>query len=257
MAKKIELYDDFANYYDLMVDWDSRLAGESAFLREVLETTNATRVLDLACGTGMHAILFARWGFEVVAADPSKKMLEIARKNAQAAGVSVDFIPVGFGELSKTIEQQFDVVYCLGNSLPHLLSDRELMDAARDVIAVLRPDGKLVAQNRNYDKVWAEKNRFMPLEAVEREGRDIVFFRFLDFAADLITFNIATMIRQADKSWSYTVSSTKHRPVFRDDLDRVLSGVGFHPVRFYGDLKGNSYIKDVSGDLVVVATKPV
>lgn len=255
MTKKIELYDEFADYYDLMVDWQSRLDSESAFLHSVIDTAGAKRVLDLACGTGMHSILFARWGLDVVAADPSESMLTKARANAMEAGVKVDFIQAGFGEMA-VYGRDFDVVFCLGNSLPHLISAHELSDALRDVYQVLRPGGVFLTQNRNYDKVWAEKNRFMPVDAVERDGKEIIFFRLLDFHAELITFNIVTLVKQAGK-WSYAVRSTKHRPVFRRDLEDILVNAGFSAPRFFGDLKGSSYDVSSSGDLVALAEKAV
>jgi len=43
------------------------------------------RVLDTACGTGVHTIALAQHGFTVTGADPSPAMVERARQNAMAA----------------------------------------------------------------------------------------------------------------------------------------------------------------------------
>ena len=58
------------------------------------------RVLDAACGTGMHAIELARRGYQVSGADLSAGMIARAVENAREAGVEVDFRAAGFGELS-------------------------------------------------------------------------------------------------------------------------------------------------------------
>lgn len=54
-----------------------------------------TRLLDLGCGTGNHAIPLALRGHNVTGIDLSEAMLAIAREKAAAAGVSgaVDFHP--------------------------------------------------------------------------------------------------------------------------------------------------------------------
>ncbi len=49
------------------------------------------RVLDLGCGPGMLAIGFARRGMDVLGIDPEDEMLNAARADAEAAGVTVRF----------------------------------------------------------------------------------------------------------------------------------------------------------------------
>jgi len=97
------MYDDFSADYDRFVDWPARLALELPFIERQLRALGARRVLDAACGTGMHAIALAQRGYEVAGADLSAGMIERARKNAAAAGVEVRFEVAGFGELSATL----------------------------------------------------------------------------------------------------------------------------------------------------------
>jgi SAM-dependent methyltransferase len=47
-------------------------------------------VMDLGCGPGLLAILFAQAGMKVTAIDPEHEMLEAARDAAREAGVSLD-----------------------------------------------------------------------------------------------------------------------------------------------------------------------
>src|SRR5262249_2035947 len=49
------------------------------------------RVLELACGTGTHALALERLGYDVVATDASQDMLAVARHKGQACGSSVQF----------------------------------------------------------------------------------------------------------------------------------------------------------------------
>lgn len=50
-----------------------------------------SRVLDLACGEGRHALKAAQWGAQVVAVDQDEAKLETGREAAQRLGVEVDF----------------------------------------------------------------------------------------------------------------------------------------------------------------------
>ena len=82
-AAAVPLYDSFDDY-DRFVNWERRLAYELPFIEAQLQAANARRVLDVACGTGQHALALARRGYEVVGADLSAAMIERARENAAA-----------------------------------------------------------------------------------------------------------------------------------------------------------------------------
>jgi SAM-dependent methyltransferase len=92
---EVPLYDRFAAGYDLMTDWEARLKSEAGFLRQLFERFQVHTVLDAACGTGQHAIEFARWGLEVTGTDLSGPMIDRARENAGA--LPVRFLVVGLG----------------------------------------------------------------------------------------------------------------------------------------------------------------
>jgi len=100
---EVPLYDALSDDYDRFVNWENRLAYEMPFIERTLRGADARRVIDVACGTGMHAIELARRGYEVVGVDLSAPMIERARENALTAGVKVHFIVAGFGELAEKL----------------------------------------------------------------------------------------------------------------------------------------------------------
>ena len=65
-------------------------------------------ILDLACGTGRHSILFAEKGYVVMAVDLSKNLLAIAQKSAEEFASQSEFYPLGF----KTIFYLYKVRPC-------------------------------------------------------------------------------------------------------------------------------------------------
>jgi 2-polyprenyl-3-methyl-5-hydroxy-6-metoxy-1,4-benzoquinol methylase len=66
----------FSTEYDRFVNWPGRLRLELPFLQTQLRQGGVKRVLDSACGTGMHAIALAQEGFEAAGADISAGMIE-------------------------------------------------------------------------------------------------------------------------------------------------------------------------------------
>lgn len=245
-------YDEFSESYDGFVAWKSRLKNESPFFRKLFRRNRVRRVLDVACGTGKHAIALMQQGYEVVGADVSEGMIRRARENAAAAGLAADFVVAGFGQLRYSVGGQFDAIVCLGNSLPHLLSEESLAEALADIRAVLRQGGLFVTQNLNFDKIWREKDRFMPVSPWRARGKQMLFFRFLDFDASLLTFNVVSMTEEKGQ-WSYSVRSTNWRPIFKVDLERLLRQAGFDDLSFFADYQEKPWSPDATRDLIVVA----
>ena len=250
---QVPLYDALASDYDRFVNWEGRLAHELPFLERLFADHGVRRVLDAACGTGHHAIALAERGYEAVGADLSAPMIEQARRNATAAGLDVPFVTAGLGSLA-ALGQIFDAVLCLGNSLPHLLTDAALAEALADFDAVLQPGGLLVIQNRNFDRVWSQKERFMGPQSYSDGEREWLFVRFYDFHEQTVTFSMVRLQRAA-AAWAQDVESTELRPLFRDDLAAALAAAGFAPAIFYGGYDGSPFDPAQSNDLIVVAHK--
>ena len=214
----------------------------------------ARRVLDVACGTGWHAIALAQRGYEAVGVDISAGMIERARENAAREGVTVRFVRAGFGQLAAQVDNGFDGLICMGNSLPHVPSAEVLRETLADFAAVLRPGGALIIQQRNFDQVWSERQRFMPLQTHRDGDQEWLFFRFYDFGEERATFNMVTLRREGTR-WDYQVQATELRPIFRHHLVGLLKEVGFREIICYGNLRRVPFVPQESGNLVVVAHK--
>lgn len=258
----MSMYDTFSDDYDRFVNWPGRLAAEMPFLVQQAQTAggSAARVLDAACGTGMHAIALAQHGFITSGSDLSAAMIARARENAAKMGAAVDWRVGGFGELAQVFLDRagrFDCLFCLGNSLPHVNSAGGLAAALRDFGACLRPGGRLVLQNRNFDAVTANRERWMEPQTHRDGEREWVFLRFYDYLPDgLINFNVVTLRRETPSAeWTQSVASTQLYPLRQSDLLPALQSAGFGAVETYGGLNGQPFDAGSSGNLVVVAVK--
>jgi glycine/sarcosine N-methyltransferase len=203
----------------------------------------------------MHAIALAKQGYVTAGADLSSGMIQRAKQNAQEAGVKVDFEIVGFGSLTQTFGQgAFDVVLCLGNSLPHLLNLTDLNAALADFASCLRPGGLLLIQNRNFDAVLANHDRWMEPQMHQENSREWLFLRFYDFEPEgLINFNVVMLTRGVGEAWLQRVSSTLLYPLREAELVQGLNGAGFQHNDRYGNLAGTPFSIQSSGNLVIAS----
>ncbi len=251
------MYDSFSSDYDRFVNWQNRLTFELPFIEAQLATAGGcgARVLDAACGTGMHTLALAQRGYQAAGADLSPGMIDRARANAAAAGLDVRFEAIGFGSLAQTFGgQSFDALLCLGNSLPHLLSLSDLDAALVDFAACLRPGGLLLVQNRNFDLVLAQRQRWLEPQSHREDGNEWVFLRAYDFDPDgLIGFHVITLQRCAGGDWQQRVDSSRLYPQTQSELLAALARAGFAQPASYGSLGGEAFDPVKSGNLVVSA----
>ena len=250
-----EFYNRLAKAFDVMTDWKSRLAYEMPFIRRTLNQHNVRTLLDVACGTGWHSIALAQEGCKVLGCDASPAMIERARTNAAQAGVNVRFEVFDFTHLDK-FSETFEAILCLGNSLPHLLSQQALVKALRQMRARLKSGGVVVLHNLNYDLRLRTKPRFFSANG----DADTVVWRFADYGPKLITFHTALFERKEGEetgspgSWSVQINSTLQRPLLARALNEALARAGLVNIRHFGGLDGSAFDKEKSGDLVIVAS---
>jgi len=263
-----DFYDRQAAIHEMINDWPSRLSLVLPFIRRVLASVHARTVLDVACGGGHHAIALAREGYSTSGADVSAEMIALADRNAALAKVSVHFEQACFADIGARFGSAFDAVLCLGNSLPHVLTEAEQLAALKAMHDRLHEGGVLVLQNLNYDLRWKNRPRFFALNPVTLEGRTALVWRMADYhnpntrvpgidglcpEPGLITFHIATIEQDARGKWQASVKSTLQRPLFAADLTRWLTKVGFKDVALFGGMDSSTFDPGSSTDLVIVA----
>ena len=152
------LYDEFAQDYHWLYS-DHVLSGEPIIEenKDVLSLAErGTRILDCSYGIGMLALALARRAFKVVGSDGSKGMIEQAISAAAAAGLKIPLICSTWEELPKHLEHQFDLVFCLGNSICHCRNRDEMLRSFKGMRRVLRNGGKLII-NHVIGSIYDEK----------------------------------------------------------------------------------------------------
>lgn len=158
-------YDSMASQYDkLFEDWQAATHEQAVILNRIFSNygfDKSARVLDCACGIGTQAIGLANIGYSVTASDISDAELEEARERAAKNQADIAFLHADFRALN--FPEPFDVVICMDNALPHMLSSEELEKAVRSIVSQMAPGGLFVASIRDYDELLLSKPPYSPL----------------------------------------------------------------------------------------------
>jgi len=246
---------------DDLIDWPKRLAVERSLILRVLSDAPSKRVLDLGCGTGRHARFLAEQGYEVVAIDASETALERARRDPVPAGV--EFLLGEIGAVERSVRGHFGAAFCLGNTLPHLLSAESVSRMLVGLKRRLLPGAPVLVQTLNYDRVFSGENRALPLEFVPGTPDSPV--------PDSEIVVVRVVEPQDDGIVVLTTSALRYRPTvvpamelvdtratqlhgWKSDELRVMLEVARLPIRdVYGDMQGAPFDPLESRELVIVA----
>lgn len=134
------LYDDFHR--------DKPYGKETEFLHGKLREhgiERGGRILELACGTGEHALRLSKLGYVLTATDRSAAMIELARKKARRQKLTVRFLQCDMTKLPAP-DRKFDAAICLFDSIGYLKTDERIAALLECVHRSVRPGGLFILE---------------------------------------------------------------------------------------------------------------
>ncbi|MEK7467824.1 MAG: methyltransferase domain-containing protein [Planctomycetota bacterium] len=206
-------YDRIAHRYDSMYDtpyWDLYRRVSWEHLKPILPRERS-RILDIGGGTGIWAVKLAKAGHDVVCADLSHKMVDVARAKAEEDGLAdrVTCVRSDLQDLKEFGEAEFAMAWAQGDPLSYV-PDPVL--AVKNVARVLKPGGLFVASvDSRFAAIdhFLERGRVEDLEKFLKTGKD-------EWLAD-----------RAEERFPVTFFSP-------DDLRKLLERRGFEVVSMIG-----------------------
>ena len=243
-------YDALAEGYDAMTDFASRTARAERFVTDLLDKCSipAEEAADVGCGTGAYTLALARVGVQAVGLDPSPEMIHQARGNAsRSEQANVRFVQAGLADVATVAGTPLDVVICMGNTLPHVLTDDDLRVGLAAAHRSLRRGGILALQLLNYERILANRERIVSIDTQAGES----FVRFYDFLPDgLVSFNL---LRFPQAGGTHSLSSVLLRPYGQAELAIFLAEAGFGAAASFGSLSLAPFDLAHSETLLLVA----
>jgi len=241
--------------YRRLIDWPKRLAREWPFFERVLAEAPERRVLDLGCGPGEHARLFASKGYAVVGIDASAAQLVKAREQGESDRLR--FIQGDIAEVEALADGSFGGAICIGNTLPNLSDEARVARLAAGVRRRLLPGAPCVIQILNYDRIQATRQRALPVSVLPDEDGELVFLRLMDPKPDgRVIFTPAMLRYRSGGDPPLELLAARHSDVRgwrRSELEPILRAAGFDRIEALGGIDGAPFDAKASNDLVLVA----
>ena len=250
------VFDELALAYDNTIDWAARLEREIPFILTDLSSEVKKRVLDIACGSGRHAVELAKKGFVVSAFDSSKSMISAANKHAEEEGVDIDLRVLDMLDLRKEYDGSFDLILCLGNSLALLPSMAALEETMASIYHIMEPRGTFVFQTLNFEAVEEQGIRFMPTKTgMLDSGESVTFSRFLDYTQGDTEKAILVLSAILESDAKPLVESQEVLRITGPIIEKALRNAGFNDYRIYSDYASSPFQREFDRNIVIRATK--
>ncbi len=240
-------YKDWFNSEDYLKVYKHRDSKEAEILVNLIqknsELQKGSKVLDMACGAGRHAIAFSRIGFEVIAVDLSERLIDVARKNLEQANVDIKFVRSDLRDLNLDI--QFDLVVNLFTSFGYFETDDENLVVLKKAFEFLKDEGYFVLDYLN--KTFLEKN-LIPESKLMENGTSITQNRVIkgNRVEKKITIekdDVITNFYESVRLYDY------------NELQEMLLLKGFKIKKLLGDFYGNKFDKNTSPRTIIIAQK--
>ncbi|MDD2714824.1 MAG: class I SAM-dependent methyltransferase [Candidatus Wallbacteria bacterium] len=143
----MRVFGDYSKYYDLLYK-DKNYSAETDYISKLLKRhfNNATDLLELGCGTGKHAILLAKKGYNVSGLDFSSEMLEKAEKNKKYLPSKISSkLNFSHGDIRNfNILKKYDAVISLFHVISYQTSNDSLIQTFKCAKKHLKKEGVLI-----------------------------------------------------------------------------------------------------------------
>ena len=167
--------------------------------------------LDLGSGSGFQSIPLAQLGFSVVAVDFCAALL--TELSDHANNLSIRTVHDDILNFSKWVEEQAQVIVCMGDTLTHLESLSSVQSLLLSVERALAESGKLVLTFRDYSVEPHGTQRFIPV----RSDSSLILTCFLEYHKDFMEV-YDLLYRRDGERW---VLNTSSYPKLRIDQNWV------------------------------------
>lgn len=232
-------YEEFSKYYDLIFQAKKP---QLDFIKK--RTPKEGKILDVAAGTGNHALALGEEGYDLRAVEYDQRMLEVLEEKRKKQNLKMIARQGDMKEIKSYYpEDFFDTLYCIGNSLVHLTTVAEIEKFLEGAYGVLKPQGTLIVQIINYDRILDQNIKGLPTIINDRDPRlKAEFIRNYENmeSSDLLDFHTRLIIKRNGEEKVFE-NHTPLLPLRYEELKDLLEKVGFRNLETYGSFMEDDY----------------
>jgi SAM-dependent methyltransferase len=246
-----------AELYDLIYA-EKPYQAEAEFVHFCLQrygSGNVTRLLELACGSGSHAFALEKLGYEIIAIDYSKEMINVARNKAIVISSKVDFRNQDMRSLNLP-EGQFDAVICLFDSIGYVVTNNAIKETFQGIYQHLKPNGLFIfefwhagAMLRHYEPLRIRRFKSLKGDVLRISETSI------DYNKQIcnVTYNIYEFNR--DGTYCNFEETQVNRFFLIQEMSVLLTENGFVPLKWFSGFNECEDISENTWHIVAVSQR--
>jgi SAM-dependent methyltransferase len=245
-----------AEYWDLLRGDTSKWSSRPYFLTLIRDSGQPA--LDVACGTGRLLLDYLQEGIDIDGVDISQEMIDIARRNARALGLSPNLYVQPMQGLD--LPRQYRTIIVPSSSFLHLTSPRDVTSALQRFHHHLAPGGLLAMSIRIMDTSELEVDWELEAEAT-RPADGALIRRWFRCRYEPERRLQHTEDRYEVVEGGQVVQSATHKSspfltwyTLQESID-LLQNNGFVDVRAHSDFKFEP-ATDLDDSFIVLGTRP-
>jgi len=245
LVTNLELYKSHSSTYDLIYFDDDRYTEEVNFIDKICtEIGPGRRILDVACGTGLHAKMLSERGYSITGVDISSDMILQAQKKCP----ELNFVhsDMRFFEL----DQNFDAIICMYGAINYLQKEEDFRITFENFFQHIKPSGVVMIDTR-----WS--NTLPEHPYIKRRGDFTIIRRWAaGQGIDKSDVYVHTIFDAKSEEFSLDVHNLFLQDPFL--LADLMEAAGFQDVRIFARYDiSKPFVRDgKEHEAIIVARKP-
>lgn len=228
---------DTAYYHILYQDRNDEEA--HLFMRNLtnfLQLEPNSKILDLPCGKGRHAVYLNSLGFDVIGADLSKNSIAYAKQFEN------DTLKFEVHDMRHSFNTKFEAIFNLFTSFGYFDDEKTNIEVLKILKRGLKKDGQLVIDFLNTDYIY---NNLIPEEIQTKDAIDFKINRSIN--KDFIVKDIRFKIENKEYHFTeYVRNISKHA------FEGYIAKAGLKLKHIFGDYNLNEFDIKNSSRLILV-----
>jgi 2-polyprenyl-3-methyl-5-hydroxy-6-metoxy-1,4-benzoquinol methylase len=247
-----KLFENYANQYD-KESFVIGTLGECDFIEDEIGFKKASKILDIACGTGRHSIELTKRGYNVTGVDLSESQLKRAKEKAQEQKLSIDFQKRDARNLPFSCEFNLAIMICEG-AFPLMETDEMNFQILKSASNALKSNGKLIFTTLNgLFPLFHSVKDFLS----SNSDKDNASYEYTSF--DLMTFRYKNVTTFTDDSGNKFDLDCNERYYVPSEITWLLKSLDFTTVDIFGAKLGafsrNDKLSTEDFEMLVIAQK--
>jgi SAM-dependent methyltransferase len=245
-----------ARYYDAFYA-NKPYRMEAEFIHQFLghfASQPVRSILEVACGTGSHAVHLADLGYVVTGIDGSEEFIEQAQRKVR--GPASERLTFRLGDMRdlQLNGARFDAATCLFDSLGYLLTNDAIGSFMADLHEALVPDGLFVFE---FWHAAAMIRRFEPVRVsrVLIDGKEILRLSetYLDYLRQIGEVRYTILTPDDQGLWAAHCEVQHNRFFSVPEMELLLTQNGFSPLKWFAGFSHEESIDDRSWHVLAIA----